>query len=140
MKLFFTFSKKTLGFILSVFVVLFVVIAWYSSLKVSAIDGSTHAKRMEYVRSLKLTVDEENCSSKETVIPSDFGKVYLKYNELQKRVGFDLSRFKGKQVTIYSYPLENTEKNLTLIVYKGEIIGGDIADIKINGEMKPLEQ
>ncbi len=109
-----------------------------ASLKASVIDGSTHEKRMIYARSLKLNVDEENSSSKETQIPESFSEVYKNYNELQKRAGFDLSDFKGEAVTVYTYSLLGGKQNLTLIVHKGNIVGGDIADISVNGKMEPL--
>jgi hypothetical protein len=113
---------------------------WTFSLKASAIDGSTHAKRMVYINSLGVAVEEDKCSSKETVIPTEFQDVYTQYNKLQKAAGFDLAPFKGKSVTVYSYPVSGQEKNLTLIVCDGNIIGGDMAEIKLNGKMLPLRK
>ncbi len=138
MKLFFILTKKSLAVILALLVAFFAAFAWLSSLKASAVDGGTHAKRMEYISSLKIEVDEENFTQKETVIPKDFGQVYAEYNKLQKSAGFNLESFKGKSVTVYSYPIKNAERNLTLIIYKDEIIGGDIADTEINGKMLPI--
>ncbi len=138
MKLFLTVTKKGLFIMLSAVVVLFLSAMWTFSLKVSAIDGSTHAKRMAYINSLGVVVDQNNFTSKETVIPSEFGDVYNEYNKLQKEVGFDLTRFKGKCVTVYSYPVLKQDKNLTLIVNEGNIIGGDIAETSLCGEMLPL--
>ena len=138
MKFFFTVTKKSLGITLSAVIVLFLIAMWSSSLKLSVIDGSTHAKRMEYINSLGVEIDEENFTSKETVIPAEFSKVYKEYNKLQKRAGFDLGDYKGKNVTVYSYPLLGENKNLTLLVYDNNIIGGDIAETKINGKMVPL--
>ena len=63
-----------------------------------------------------------------------------KYNELQKEAGFDLSNYKGKNVTVYSCPVWNSDKLLNLIVYDGKIIGGDISDVAFDGEMKPLKK
>lgn len=138
MKLFLTVTKKGLFVFLASVVVLFLSIMWIFSLKVSAIDGSTHAKRISYINSLGIAVDEDNFTSKETVIPTEFGEVYNEYNKLQKEVGFDLARFKGKGVTVYSYPVLKQDKNLTLIVCEGNIIGGDIAEISFSGKMLPL--
>lgn len=140
MKFFFTVTKKSLAWLLCLSIVIFFTSLWFSSLKAQAIDGSTHEKRMIYINSLKISVDEENAAKKETVIPSAFSDVYSNYNSLQKKSGFDLSKYKGKSVTIYSYPLISGDKNLTLIICEGKIIGGDIADISFNGEMKPLKE
>ncbi len=135
MKLFFVVTKRRLAVIFCSILFVFVGFVWISSLRVSAIDGSTHAKRMEYIRYLKVDVNEDKYTFKETVIPKTFSNVYKEYNKLQKSGGFDLSNYKGKKVTIYSYPLISSERILTLIIYDGQIIGGDIAETKIDGKM-----
>ncbi len=140
MKLFFTVTKKGLFITLSVVAVLFLTAMWSASLRLSVIDGSTHAKRMMFINELGISVDEENCTSKETVIPNEFGAVYNEYNKLQKKAGFNLADFKGKSVTVYSYPLLGENKILTLLVHDNNIIGGDIAETKLDGEMLPLRK
>lgn len=140
MKFFLTVTKKGLFAALAASVIFFLCVMWATSLRVSAINGATHQNRMMYIKSLNIDVDEEAVSVKETVIPEDFGEVYNKYNEIQKKAGFDLTPFKGREVTVYSYPLKNQKQTLTLIVCEDIIIGGDIADIKIDGEMKPLKE
>ena len=138
MKFFFTVTKRSLSVTLFGMTAIFLIFFWSSSLKIQAIDGSTHANRMLYINSLGIDVDEEKCTSKETVIPEEFGDVYERYNELQLESGFDLSGFKGERVTVYSYPLKTGKTVLTLLVHNGEIIGGDIAEIGVNGKMIPL--
>ena len=140
MKLFFVLTKRKLAVIFCSMIFIFVGFIWTSSLKVSAIDGSTHAKRMEYIRYLKVDVDEDNYTFKETVIPEKFSDVYKGYNKLQRLGGFDLSNYKGEKVTVYSYPLTASERILTLIIHDGEIIGGDIAEIKIDGKMTEIRK
>ena len=76
-------------------------------------------------------------SSKEITIPQEFEDIYNKYNALQQEAGFDLSEFKGKKATLYTYPLYGTTE-VHIIVCDGIIIGGDIADIRFGCEMKPL--
>lgn len=107
------------------------------SVKLSKIDGSTNAQRVEYLESLGINVEASDVTFKQTVIPSDFSDVYKQYNKLQKKAGFDLSRYKGKPVKVYTYFLNDTTE-VHLIVQNGCIIGGDIADIRLDGEMKPL--
>ena len=140
MKLFFILTKRRLAVIFCSMIFIFVGTVWTSSLRVSAIDGSTHAKRMEYIRYLKVDVSEEEYTFKETVIPESFSDVYKEYNKLQMLGGFDLSNYKGEKVTVYSYPLIASERILTLIIHDGEIIGGDIAETKINGKMTEIRK
>ena len=59
---------------------------------------------------------------------------------MQKLGGFDLSNYKGKKVTIYSYPLTASERILTLIICDGQIIGGDIAETKLGGKMTKIRK
>ena len=44
---------------------------------------------------------------KEVTIPAEFDKVFSAYNEIQKEQGLDLKRFKNKQVTRYTFSVEN---------------------------------
>ncbi len=138
MRLFFTVTKKSLLITLCFTIVLFLTAMWSSSLRLTYIDGSTHYQRMLFIKTLGFAVDENGVSVKETLIPKEFGEVYTRYNTLQKRAGFDLSDFKGKAVTVYNYPMLDEGKILTLIVCDGKIIGGDIAETEIYGEMKAL--
>lgn len=112
-------------------------------LKVSAdgIDGSTDAARRGFADSLGCTVG--SASEKEIIIPAEFSDVYIKYNDIQKAAGFDLSSYKGCRVKLYTfsgvtYPGCREETQLNLIVYHGKIIGGDISQTAIDGEMLPL--
>lgn len=140
MKLFVTLNRKNLTLILAIIIILFLLTAWAFSLKLTAIDGSTHEKREIFIEKTGYHINPEGITSKETVIPLEFSDVYKKYNQLQKESGFDLSDYKGKKVTIYTYPLWKSEKELHLIVCDGKIIGGDVSDVALNGEMKPLKK
>ena len=137
MKFFVMLSRKSLGIILAAVIISLLLTMQIFSQKASEIDGSTNEIRVNYLKSLKLYVDDTQVEAKDIVIPQNFGEVYANYNELQKKSGFDLSKYKGRQATVYTYPLDQN-RNVHLIVSDGRIIGGDIADININGEMKPL--
>lgn len=137
MKFFIMLSKKSLSIILAVLIIAFLLTMQIFSQKASRIDGSTNEIRVNYLKGLKLYVDDDSVQSKEIVIPTEFGDVYDNYNRLQKESGFDLSKYKGKPATVYTYPLDKNS-NVHLIVYGGQIIGGDIADVNIDGEIKPL--
>ena len=138
MKFFLTLSKKHLAIILAAIIIALIILGQFVTAKGSKINGSTNALRVQYIKSLKLEPDDSNVSSKVIVIPEKFSKVYKEYNQLQKKAGFDLNRYKGKSATVYTYPLSGSENLLHLIVCEGRIIGGDIAETKIDGEMKPL--
>lgn len=138
MKFFLILSKRRLGIIALFSVILLVISGGFYSSAQRKTDGSTHQKRMEFINARGYDVSED-AVSKEIVIPYEFSEVYSNYNELQKKSGFDLYRYRGKKAFVYTYPVlykEDTE--LHLIVSEGIIIGGDVASIRFGGEMKPI--
>lgn len=74
---------------------------------------------------------EKITDSCEVTIPTDFNDTYEQYNELQKEIGLDLEKFKGKSVQKITYELKNCKtKFAVLLIYKGKVIGGHLT----NGE------
>lgn len=138
MKFFITLSRRHLAVILAVVLISLVISGWALTEKANLINGSTNALRTEYIRSLGFEPDDSDTEAKEIIIPQSFNEVYSEYNNLQKRAGFDLKNYRGKKATLYTYSLSGTDKKLHLIVLNGYVIGGDIADVKVDGEMLPL--
>ncbi len=140
MKLFVILNKKNLAIILCSLIIGFFLAGELLTAQRSGIDGSTNALRVEYLKSLKIEPEDRDVYSKNIVIPAEFDEVYKRYNTIQKQAGFDLSKYKGEKATVYTYELSgDNEKEIHLIVNNGEIIGGDIASVRLNGEMKPLK-
>lgn len=90
-------------------------------------------------------ISSEPISVTEIIIPYEFDSVYSQYNEIQKKSGFDLSAYKGctakkwtYQVTNYPEYEDSDSINLTVIVYKNKIIGGDICSVELDGFMHGL--
>ena len=103
--------------------------------------------------SLKLDKDDEQCTfleqfgllpikiadNCEVVIPTEFKQTYEKYNELQKEIGLDLEKFKGKSVQKVTYELKNSKtKYAVLLIYKGKVIGGHLTNGEYGSENLPL--
>ncbi len=68
--------------------------------------------------------------------------VYNNYNNLQLEAGYDLSLYKGKDCIMYTYEIYNHPFGKAfahIIVYKGEVIGGDISSVNLDGFMTALE-
>lgn len=75
-------------------------------------------------------------------IPNEFDMVYNNYNEIQKSAGYDLGKYKGKECVMYTCELYNHpfgRCRANIIVYEGEIIGGDISSVNLDGFMTGLE-
>ena len=101
-----------------------------------ALKAEKESQRAQFLSSIGHGDMGEPREIKEVLIPADFDPVYDSYNQLQKKSGFDLSNYRGKTAMQYRY--QNDQTCITLLVYKGKIIGGDITFVKNNEEMLPL--
>lgn len=103
-------------------------------------NGKTNEDRVGFIYSLGFLVTTAPSEVKTVNIPYEFDDVYKNYNLLQKKAGFDLLPFKGKQVTLYTYPMlkDDFVADVHLIIFNGEIIGGDICGRAFGSEMLPL--
>lgn len=101
-------------------------------------------QRQEFISELGWETDEEYDTCRIVIIPQEFDEVYTSYNDLQKQQGFDLEEYKGKTVEIYSYPVHNypgeSDVMLSLMVYNGQLIGGDVCSTAIDGFMQGLRR
>lgn len=139
LKLYFIFSKKYLAVLLASVIIFIILVCQFFTESQQKIDGSTHYIRASYLESLGYFIDGKNISSKEIIIPETFNDVYTEYNKLQKQSGFDLSPYKGDNATVYTYKLAGSDDTeIHLIISNSNIIGGDVASVRIDGEMKPL--
>ncbi len=98
----------------------------------------TDAQREEYLTSLGWEFNTP-CEEKEVQIPQEFNDTYTDYNEIQKTQGFDLEKYKGQTVTVYTYNITNYAgyENrdcvyANLLVYGGVLIGGDVCSTSVS--------
>lgn len=103
------------------------------SKQISAIvSASTDEERRSYLNSLGWELTDE-VEEKSIQIPEKWNKVYNDYNELQLNQGFDLSGYKGRAVTLYTYTITNYDSNsecivADMLVCDGALIGGDVCN------------
>ena len=131
--------------VLLVLAALMIVIIGASKHKTIDYDLKTESDRQQFLADMGWKVGKKYESCRQVTIPEKFTAVYKNYNELQKQQGFDLSEYKGKNVTIYTYAVKNYKNSqnpeaikATQIVYKGKLIGGDVCSIELNGFMQGL--
>lgn len=77
-------------------------------------------------------------------IPAEFDKVMNSYNELQRNQGLDLSKYRGKEVTRYTYRVRNYPDYsgsvmANVIIYKNKVIGGDLCSSDVTGFIHGFE-
>ena len=117
---------------------LILIPAYDQTVSVFADDGSvvytgakTNDGRIEFLKKFGWEVEKTPIEEAEVTIPSELDTVFIGYNELQKLQGLDLSRYKRKTVTRYTYTVTNYPDYdgrvfANLIIYRGRVIGGDI--------------
>ena len=99
---------------------------------------------MSFLQQFGWEVEEEPEEEVKIRIPSDFDKVMNSYNELQKQGGLDLSKYRGKEVTRYTYKVTNYPDYdgtvlANVIVYKNRVIGGDVCSSDVSGFIGTFE-
>lgn len=80
----------------------------------------------------------------EVTLPEQFDGVMNDYNEIQKRQGLDLTRYKGKKLTRYTMEITNYEGYkgtvyANVITYKNKVVAGDVCSADVNGFIKTFE-
>lgn len=103
--------------------------------------------------SLKCDKDDEQCDfleqfglspvkitdACEVIIPTEFNETYEEYNGLQKAIGLDLEKFKGKSAQKVTYELKDCKtKYAVLLIYRGKVIGGHLTNGEYGSENLPL--
>lgn len=96
---------------------------------------------MKFLTDLGWDVTTSPTDSSQVRIPAASSDVFERYNALQKSQGYDLSKYAGKKVMRYVYKINNypgaTEPvYATLLVYKNQIIGGDVTDTAAQGKIR----
>ena len=111
------------------------------STQTSAPAVSDNDGRVNFLKGFGWEVTTSPVESSQVKIPSETSPVFERYNNLQKSQGYDLNKFSGKKVMRYVYKVNNypgaTEPvYATLLIYKNEIIGGDVTDSAPNGQIR----
>lgn len=98
----------------------------------------TNENRLEFLSQFGWKAKEDAVEEVDVRIPSDFDKIMNAYNEVQKAQGLDLTKYKGKTATRYTYQITNYPDYdgtvyANIIVYKNRVIGGDICSSDVSG-------
>ena len=119
------------------------------SAETSAPTASSNDGRVKFLTDLGWDVTTSPTDSSQVRIPAASSDVFERYNALQKSQGYDLSEYAGKKVMRYVYKINNypgaTEPVYAILlfqpenfrmVYKNQIIGGDVTDTAAQGKIR----
>ena len=107
----------------------------------AAPDAATNDGRIKFLQDFGWQAAASPVESSQVKIPKQTSEVFDRYNQLQKSQGYDLTQFAGKTVMRFVYKIENypgaaEPVYATLLVYKNQVIGGDITDTAANGRIQ----
>ena len=141
--------KKILIILAAVAVLIIGLLVIFGGSKNSVTTGaatvSGNDARVSFLKALGWDINASPTQSSQVRIPQEQTALYQRYNDLQKSLGYDLSPYAGKSVMRYVYKVNNypgaTEPvYATLLVYKNQVIGGDITDTSPKGVMQGLNK
>ena len=142
-------DKKKIAIVLAAAVVLIAGLVLIFGGDSSAPTASTNAPnndaRVAFLESFGWDVTTSPVESGQVKIPKESSEVFDRYNALQKSQGYDLSAYAGKTVMRYVYKINNypgaTEPvYATVLVYKNQIIGGDVTDTSAKGVVRGFKK
>ena len=133
-----------LGAIAAVIIALVLMLGGGESAQTAA-PISDNDSRVQFLKDKGWEVSASPVESGQVKIPESSSEMFDRYNALQKSQGYDLSQYAGKTVMRYVYKISNypnaTEPvYATLLVYKNQIIGGDITNTAPNGAIQGLQK
>ncbi len=98
----------------------------------------TEEDRIAFLSQFGWEIDPATLETAEITVPDEFDKILKTYNEVQKQQGLDLTKYRGKTVSRFTYEIKNYpgysgKVYANVIVYKNRVIGGDICSADVNG-------
>ena len=111
----------------------------------TAAPVTNNDSRVEFLQQQGWEVSASPAESGQVRIPQESSEMFSRYNDLQKSQGYDLTKYAGKTVMRYVYRVNNypdaTEPvYATVLVYKNQVIGGDITDTSAGGKVQGFKK
>ena len=98
---------------------------------------------VEWLAGEGIEVDPDSLVQDTVTIPQPFDDIYTQYNQLQLEAGFDLTPYQGFTVdrscfTVLNYPNQEEGVLVHLLCWEGELIGGDLCSVRLDGFLTGL--
>lgn len=111
----------------------------------ASVTPSSNDGRVQFLKDHGWEVTTSPTQSGQVRIPKETTAVFDRYNNLQKSQGYDLSSYAGKNVMRYVYQVNNYPDSTqpvyaTLLVYRDQIIGGDVTDTAAGGQIRGFKK
>ena len=144
-------TLKFFGVILASVVVLVTLILLIPASDNASVDAAsanynkvkTNEDRIALLSGFGWQVSEQPVEEVQVQIPAEFDSVLDRYNSLQMDQGLDLSKYKRKTLTRYTYQVTNYPDYegtvyANLLVYRNKVVAGDLCSASADGFVSPL--
>ena len=106
---------------------------------------SDNDSRVRFLKDFGWEVTTSPVESSQVRVPSDTSEVFDRYNQLQQAQGYDLYQYSGKKVMRYVYKVTNypgatDPVYATVLVYRNQIIGGDVTNTASGGKIQSFKK
>lgn len=141
-------NKKKIAIIVAAVVIvvagLFLIFGGNDSTPTASTGVANNDARVAFLKSFGWEVTTSPVESGQVRIPETGNEVFDRYNALQKSQGYDLSAYAGKTVMRYVYQINNYPNATapvyaTVLIYKNQVIGGDVTDTAANGSIRSFK-
>jgi hypothetical protein len=96
---------------------------------------------VDFLLQFGIEVDSATAKEEEITLGGEFDRVMLSYNEIQKRQGLDLSKYKNKRLTLYTFKVTNFKQggegennvHANVFVFRNRVVAGDVSQEGENG-------
>ena len=110
-----------------------------------AVFADEEGEIVAFLNSIGYEVSERPIEREEIRIPKPLDLVFENYNKIQKSSGFYLKPYEGREGIRYTsevknYPVDIDGVRANVLVIGGEIVGGDICTVRLDGFMHGLRE
>ena len=113
-----------------------------ASVKVNFGGIETNDDRLAFIAQFGIEAKGE-AESVSFTVPENFDTVISGYNEIQRSQGLDITKYKNKKVTRYTYEIDgygdyDGPVYVNLIIYKNTVVACDVSSADPTGFVEPL--
>jgi hypothetical protein len=125
------------------FYVLFVVITLIIILLSHRIDNNLNKTITDYIQNFGWKIELRPSRITHVKIPQNFDEIFVAYNQIQLKSGFNLENFKGRYVVRYSYKILNYDNDkkvfVNIYVCHNKVIAADISSQNVDGFVHEID-
>ena len=105
----------------------------------------TAADAADFLSQFGWEVAPQAVESAQVTLPSEFDKIFSAYNEIQKAQGLNLLKYRGKELTRYTFSVTNYTGYegtvyANVLVYRNRVVGGDVCSADVSGFVHGFEK